>query len=274
MSLRAFVEDHRRIFVLTGAGCSTESGIPDYRDTNGDWKRQRPVEFQPFMRDPLMRSRYWARSLLGWRSFGTAEPNSAHRSLTSLERAGRIGLLVTQNVDGLHQAAGSRRVIDLHGRLDRVVCTTCAIGWRRSAWQAHLERRNAEWAGLDAPRAPDGDADLEGVDFASFDVPACPRCGGVVKPDVVFFGENVPPWRHSQAKAALAGSQAVLVVGSSLMVYSGYRYVVAAARQGKPVAAVNIGRTRADHLLALKVESPVGEVLDALARTLVPDAAC
>ncbi|MGI8701014.1 MAG: NAD-dependent protein deacetylase [Nocardioidaceae bacterium] len=267
MSLQSFVEEHRRIFVLTGAGCSTESGIPDYRDSNGDWKRQRPIEFRPFMQDPAMRSRYWARSLLGWRRFGSAEPNAAHRSLAALERAGRVGLLVTQNVDGLHQAAGSRRVIDLHGRLDRVVCTTCSSAWRRSAWQAHLADRNAGWAGLEAPQAPDGDADLEGVDFTSFDVPPCPHCGGVVKPDVVFFGENVPAWRHAQANAALSTSDAMLVAGSSLMVYSGYRYAVAAARQGKPIACVNLGRTRADHLLTLKVEAPVGEALSAVAET-------
>lgn len=264
MSLTAFVEEHRRIFVLTGAGCSTESGIPDYRDRDGAWKRRQPVEFQPFMRDPVMRSRYWARSLIGWRSFGGAEPNLAHRSLATLEAAGRVSLLVTQNVDGLHQAAGSRRVIDLHGRLDRVVCMSCHAGWRRTGWQAHLEQRNAAWSGLDAPVGPDGDADLEGLDFSTFEVPTCPRCGGVIKPDVVFFGENVPRWRHTQATAALASADAMLVVGSSLMVFSGYRYVVAASRLGIPVAAVNLGRTRADHLLALKVERPVGEALDDL----------
>jgi NAD-dependent SIR2 family protein deacetylase len=267
-SLRDFVSRHRRIFVLSGAGCSTESGIPDYRDVNGDWKRQKPVEFQPFMRDPMTRCRYWARSVIGWRSFGTAEPNLAHRALATLEHAGKVGLLVTQNVDGLHQAAGSRRVIDLHGRLDRVVCMSCHAGWRRTAWQAHLEERNASWTGIDAPAAPDGDADLEGVDFASFEVPGCPQCGGVIKPDVVFFGENVPRWRHAQAMAALGTSEAMLVVGSSLMVYSGYRYALAAARQGLPVAAVNIGRTRADHLLCLKVERPVGAVLDGLTGSL------
>lgn len=266
-SLHDFVAAHRRIFVLTGAGCSTESGIPDYRDADGNWKRQRPIEFQPFMRDPAARSRYWARSLLGWRGFGKAEPNAAHRALARLERAGSIGLLVTQNVDGLHQAAGSHRVIDLHGRLDRVVCTTCASGWRRDSWQAHLEKRNAGWVGLDAPQAPDGDADLDGVDFSSFDIPDCPRCAGIVKPDVVFFGENVPPWRHTQARAALDSSDAMLVVGSSLMVFSGYRYALAASKQGKPIAAVNLGRTRADHLLSLKVELPVGVALGPLADT-------
>jgi NAD-dependent SIR2 family protein deacetylase len=274
VSLQAFVEEHRRLFVLTGAGCSTESGIPDYRDGDGAWKRQKPIEFQPFMRDPVMRARYWARSLIGWRSFGKAEPNQAHRSLAALERAGRVGLLVTQNVDGLHQAAGSRRVIDLHGRLDRVVCMSCRTGWRRTAWQSHLEERNAAWTGLQAPVAPDGDADLDGLDFTAFEVPSCPRCKGIIKPDVVFFGENVPRWRHTQATAALACADAMLVIGSSLMVFSGYRYVVAATRLGIPVAAVNLGRTRADHLLTIKVESPVGTTLDQLTGALVATGGC
>jgi NAD-dependent SIR2 family protein deacetylase len=181
---------------------------------------------------------------------------------------------VTQNVDGLHQRAGSRRVIDLHGRLDRVVCTSCRTGWRRAGWQARLEERNAGWAGLDAPIAPDGDADLDQVDFAAFVVPACPSCGGTVKPDVVFFGENVPRWRHHQATDALSRSDAVLVVGSSLMVFSGYRYVVSAGKLGIPVAAVNLGRTRADHLLALKVVAPVGEALHTLAATVTAATGC
>lgn len=266
--LQDFVTGHRRLFVLTGAGCSTESGIPDYRDAKGEWKRQKPVEFQPFMRDPVTRQRYWARSLIGWRSFGRAAPNAAHRALVALERAGRLGLLVTQNVDGLHQQAGSRKVVDLHGRLDRVVCMSCHARWRRTAWQSHLEKCNAGWSELDAPAAPDGDADLEAADFSTFEVPPCPLCGGVVKPDVVFFGENVPRWRHAQAMAALGSADAMLVVGSSLMVFSGYRYALAAARQGKPIAAVNLGRTRADHLLSLKVEAPVGTALDDLARSV------
>ncbi len=264
-----FVAEHRRLFVLTGAGCSTASGIPDYRDANGDWKRQQPVQFQSFMGDPLMRARYWARSLIGWRSFGSAGPNDAHVALAELEQVGRVGLLVTQNVDGLHQAAGSRRVTDLHGRLDRVVCLMCRQTSGRAAWQQLLVSRNDGWAGLDAPIAPDGDADLDGLDFTGFDVPPCPRCGGVVKPDVVFFGENVPPWRHAQAKAALSTSDAMLVVGSSLMVHSGYRYAVGAARMGTPVIAVNLGRTRADHLLRFKVTAPAGETLRQLCDRLL-----
>lgn len=262
--LREFVDRHRSLFVLTGAGCSTESGIPDYRDVTGEWKRQTPVEYLPFMREPLMRARYWARSLIGWRSFGGAAPNAGHHALAALERAGRISLLVTQNVDGLHQAAGSQRVVDLHGRLDRVACTSCLHSSPRAAWQEHLEDLNASWVHLDAPIAPDGDADLVDVDFAGFAVPDCPRCGGVVKPDVVFFGESVPVWRHTQATAALTASDAMLVIGSSLMVHSGYRHAVAAAQLGKPVAAVNLGRTRADHLYSLKVTAPVGATLEQL----------
>ncbi len=268
--LHAFLTEHRCVFVLTGAGCSTESGIPDYRGLEGEWKRQRPIEFQPFVREPLMRSRYWARSLIGWRSFGRAAPNDAHRGLARLERHDRIGLLVTQNVDGLHQAAGSRRVVDLHGRLDRVACMSCRHTSTRAAWQLHLEDLNARWTLLDARVAPDGDADLDGLDFSGFVVPDCPRCGGVVKPDVVFFGESVPPWRHTQAMAALSRSDAMLVIGSSLMVHSGYRYALAAERLGLPVAAVNLGRTRADHLLALKVSAAAGPTLAALAALAAP----
>ncbi|HET7173497.1 MAG TPA: NAD-dependent protein deacetylase [Nocardioidaceae bacterium] len=263
--LADFVARHRRLFVLTGAGVSTGSGIPDYRDLDGSWKRRSPIELRDFVHDPLARSRYWARSLIGWRSFGAAEPNAAHRALARLEALGRIGLLVTQNVDGLHQAAGSHRVLDLHGRLDRVVCRDCGLTIPRWEWQQRLGRLNPGWLVLNAAIAPDGDADLEGLDFETFDVPDCPRCGGLVKPDVVFFGESVPAWRHERAMAALASADSMLVVGSSLMVFSGFRYARAAAAAGKPIAAVNLGRTRADDLLTLKVRADVGEALTSVA---------
>jgi NAD-dependent SIR2 family protein deacetylase len=263
--LQEFVEQHPRLLVLTGAGCSTGSGIPDYRDAEGRWKRQKPVLFQPFVRDDAVRRRYWARSLIGWRAFGSAAPNAAHHALALLERSGTVGLLVTQNVDGLHQAAGSRRVIDLHGRLDRVVCLSCRHTWPRADWQVVLERLNPQWRSFEAPVAPDGDADLDEADFGDFQVAGCPNCGGTIKPDVVFFGESVPPWRHAQATAALAKSDAMLVAGSSLMVHSGYRYALAAQRLGKPIAAVNLGRTRADSLLALKVRADAGTALAVLA---------
>lgn len=266
--LADFAQRHRRLFVLTGAGCSTESGIPDYRDANGDWKRAAPVTYQAFMGAEATRQRYWARSLIGWRVIGQARPGLAHRALARLEAAGRLELLLTQNVDGLHHAAGSRRVIDLHGRVDTVRCMACEARSPRVALQAELLRRNPDWAALDATAAPDGDADLEARDFSGFDIPACAYCGGLLKPDVVFFGENVPRERVGEALGALARADAVLVAGSSLMVYSGFRFVQAAVAAGKPVAAVNLGRTRADALLALKLEQPVGEVLDSLASAL------
>lgn len=254
----------RRLFVLTGAGCSTDSGLPDYRDGAGGWKRKPPIDFQTFMGGEPARARYWARGLVGWRRFGHARPNAAHRALAAMERDGAVALLVTQNVDGLHQAAGSRAVLDLHGRMVEVLCTAC--GWRgpRAHWQAQLEALNPLWAELDAPDAPDGDADLDGLDFTRFVVPGCPRCGGIVKPDVVFFGELVPRERYERAMAALDEADAVLVVGSSLMVHSGYRYVKEASLRGLPIAAVNRGRTRADDLLGLKVEQSCAEALAAL----------
>jgi NAD-dependent SIR2 family protein deacetylase len=193
-----------------------------------------------------------------------ARPNDAHRALAALESQGRITQLVTQNVDGLHQAAGSRGVIDLHGRIDVVRCMTCDLRVPRERVQTELEERNPYFASLDALEAPDGDAALDGIDFASFAVPACGACGGLLKPDVVFFGERVPPDRVHQAFAALEAADAMLVVGSSLMVYSGYRFTQAAARTGKPIAAVNLGTTRADELLALKVRERCADALSFL----------
>lgn len=260
-ALADFVNAHRRLFVLTGAGCSTDSGIPDYRDTAGDWKRSQPVTYQAFVGDEYTRRRYWARSLIGWRRFGNAVPNEAHHALQRLESHGRLQLLVTQNVDGLHQRAGSRNVVDLHGRLDQVRCMDCERRMPRASLQTELQRLNPGWAALEAVDAPDGDADLHGHDFAAFAVPPCAACGGLLKPDVVFFGENVPRQRVLDATAALGDADAVLVVGSSLMVFSGYRFVNAAARAGKPIAAVNLGRTRADALLTLKVEQPCAQAL-------------
>ena len=264
-SLAEFIERHPRLFVLTGAGCSTDSGIPDYRDANGEWKRAQPVMFQPFMADVQTRKRYWARSLIGWRYFGRARPNRAHVALAELERQDRIELLVTQNVDCLHEAAGSRNVVDLHGRLDAVRCMSCEQRVARSEFQQGLLVGNPTWAQLNAREAPDGDADLEGRDFSSFNVPPCQFCGGILKPDVVFFGESVPRDRVERAMQAVHEADAMLVVGSSLMVYSGYRFAQAAAEAGKPIAAVNLGRTRADHLLALKVNQSCAEALGCLA---------
>jgi NAD-dependent SIR2 family protein deacetylase len=268
--LRDFVERHQRLFVLTGAGCSTASGIPDYRDTNGEWKRARPVMLQDFLGNPLTRKRYWARSLVGWQRMHAARPNGAHHALAALESAGRVEQLVTQNVDGLHQAAGSRNVIDLHGRIDAVRCLECGTRVPRADVQSELVRRNPRFGRLDARVAPDGDADLEDAAFAEFDVPPCQACGGRLKPDVVFFGEGVPKERVARTTAALERSDAMLIIGSSLMVYSGYRLAAAMADAGKPIAAVNIGRTRADERLTLKVEE---DCAGALAFLLCPGGA-
>ncbi|MBS0416887.1 MAG: NAD-dependent protein deacetylase [Proteobacteria bacterium] len=252
-ALREFIDAHPKLFVLTGAGCSTGSGIPDYRDETGAWKRAQPVMFQAFMSDIHARRRYWARSLVGWRRFGHALPNDAHRALARLGQMGRTEALVTQNVDGLHQSAGSTNVIDLHGRLDTVRCMSCERRMHRADFQDWLLELNPSWEKLDARVAPDGDADLDGLDFSTFEIPACASCRGLLKPDVVFFGESVPRERVAAAMEAVERADAVLVVGSSLMVYSGYRFAHAAAKAGKPIAAVNLGRTRADDLLALKV---------------------
>jgi NAD-dependent SIR2 family protein deacetylase len=259
-----FVAKHLRLLVITGAGCSTAAGIPDYRDENGAWKQREPMRYQVFTGDPVARKRYWARSMLGWRTMAHAQPTAAHHALAQLERAGRINLLVTQNVDGLHQAAGSTNVVDLHGRIDTVCCLGCGARSPRRDLQEQLMARNPDWLGLDARSLADGDADLEGRDFAAFEVPDCPACGGLLKPDVVFFGESVPRDRMAAVREALAQADAVLVAGSSLMVYSGYRFVEEAVATGKPVAAVNRGRTRADPVLTFKLEAEVGEVIKVL----------
>jgi len=262
--LQAFIGRHQRLFVLTGAGCSTNSGIPDYRDADGQWKRAQPMTFQAFMGGHSARQRYWARSLVGWRIFSRVRPNRAHEALARLERMGKSELLLTQNVDRLHQAAGSDGVVDLHGRLDRVRCMECGRRISRQVMQDRLVRLNPAWAGLSAAHGPDGDAELDHADFSTFVVPPCAVCGGLLKPDVVFFGESVPKDRVDAAVRALGRADAMLVVGSSLMVYSGFRFVQAAARAGKAIAAVNLGRTRADPLLALKVEQPCADALSFL----------
>ena len=262
--LHHFVHRHPRLLVLTGAGVSTASGIPDYRDLEGGWKRPAPMTLQQFMGSELARARYWARSMIGWHNVARAQPNAAHRALAELERRGHIELLVTQNVDRLHQRAGSRKVVDLHGRLDRVRCMACRRRLDRDGFQQQLEQANPDWLQHEAEIAPDGDVYLEGVDFSRFEIPPCPHCGGVLKPDVVYFGEGVPRHRVHRANRALKCADALLVAGSSLMVFSGYRFAAMAQRLGKPVAAINHGHNRADPILHLKIEADCGEALNAL----------
>jgi NAD-dependent SIR2 family protein deacetylase len=263
-----FVTRYRRLTVLTGAGVSTGSGIPDYRDHNGDWKRPAPVQYRAFVSQEATRQRYWARSLVGWIRFSEARPNTAHRALAAMERLGHIRQLLTQNVDRLHQQAGSRQVLDLHGRLDRVVCLDCGALTARALLQEQMASDNPEFARLAAEVGPDGDAELAGIDYGGFRVPGCSRCGGNLKPDVVMFGETLPRARVTAALDALLASDALLVIGSSLMVYSGFRFCRVAAEHGLPIAAINRGRTRADDLFSLKIDAPCEQVLPPLAATL------
>jgi len=264
--LRRWVAAHRRVFVLTGAGCSTASGIPDYRDENGDWKRRPPVMIQPFRERTDVYRRYWARAYAGWPRFSAAEPSAAHCALAAWESAGTLTQLVTQNVDRLHQRAGSRAVIDLHGRLDEVVCLGCGARTSREAVQTTMSADNPAWSATPST-APDGDADITAAAIESFVPPRCNRCGGLLKPDVVFFGENVPLPRVDDARRALARADGLVVAGSSLMVYSGFRFVRQAHELGLPIAIVNRGLTRGDGFAELKVEGDVGTLLgDALMR--------
>lgn len=264
-ALSAFLQRHRRLMVLTGAGCSAPSGIPDYRDRDGGWKHSKPMTLAEFIGSAAARRRYWAGSLRGWPRVRDARPNPAHDALARLERRGRIARLVTQNVDGLHQKAGTRGVVDLHGRLDRVDCLECGGQVSREDVQRLLAAWNpglvgTHGAGVDGEVRPDGDSSVARP-VAELRVPNCPQCGGVLKPGVVFFGESVPRERVRDAAAAIADADALLVVGSSLMVYSGYRFVQAAVERRIEVAAVNLGRTRADAELSLKVEADCAALL-------------
>ena len=262
-ALAEFLDTHTRVTVLTGAGISTGSGIPDYRDRDGNWKHAKPMQFAEFKGTLAGRRRYWARSFIGWGRMSAADPNHAHRALAALEQRDRIDTLVTQNVDGLHSQAGSERVVDLHGRLDHVICLDCGWGEDRPSWQARLESANPEWNQGVIAWKPDGDAVLADEDTSRFEVPPCPACGGIVKPDVVFFGENVPKERVDAGYAAVDRSDALLVIGSSLMVFSGLRFPRRAHELGKPIAIVNRGKTRADDLATLRLDADCGAVLNA-----------
>lgn len=253
-----------RWFVLTGAGCSTLSGIPAYRDESGAWRHKAPIQFREFVHNEAIRRRYWARSFVGFERVHRAEPNGAHRALVRFERLGRARLLVTQNVDGLHQKAGSVGVVDLHGQIAEVECLSCRARLHRAALQQRLLDANPWLASTrSSGPTPDGDAELDPSACEDLVVPSCELCGGVLKPAVVFFGENVPKPRIEDAYRALAESDALLVVGSSLMVFSGYRFAHRAAELAKPVVIINNGLTRADTLAELKLRGECGALLDA-----------
>lgn len=260
-ALIEFVDQYPRLWVLTGAGVSTDSGIPAYRDHNGRWLRSDPIQHQDFINSHPFRQRYWARSLLGWQSMRRAKPNAAHTALAAMENSGRIHQLVTQNVDGLHQAAGSQSVIDLHGNLQHVICLQCNTSSARSAMQTRLAAANPQLSESVSSMRPDGDAEIDALDLSEVSVPNCELCNGVLKPDVVFFGASVPKPRVQQALDSLAEADALLVVGSSLKVYSGFRFCKTAQQLGKPIVIINQGITRADDIATLKIEQNCGTAL-------------
>jgi NAD-dependent SIR2 family protein deacetylase len=254
------------VVVLSGAGLSTESGIPDYRGETGRTRRGEPMTYQTFTASAAARQRYWARSHLGWRHIAGAAPNSGHDAVAALERSGLVRAVITQNVDGLHQAAGARNVTELHGSLHRVVCLSC---WERSPRRAlddRLRMANPSWHERAAAVNPDGDVALE--DTAGFVIVDCEGCGGVLKPDVVFFGENVPRDRVAACYDLVSAASALVVLGSSLTVMSGFRYVRHAASLGIPVVIVNQGATRGDSLAVATLDAPLGAALSAVTREL------
>lgn len=258
----------RRAVALTGAGISTESGIPDYRGGGTLRRARNPIQYREFVHDPDGRRRYWARSAIGWARFRAARPNPAHRAAAALEQAGALAGIITQNVDRLHSAAGSRRVVELHGALAEVRCLDCGTVESRDRVQERLLALNPGWEQRQARSAPDGDAELPAALVEEFRVAGCDHCAGTLKPNVVFFGESVPRATVDAAWTLLDEAEVLLVIGSSLAVFSGYRFVRRAAERGLPIAIVNLGQTRGDPLATLRIEARAGELLPRLVRAL------
>ena len=254
------------VVILSGAGLSTESGIPDYRGPSGLARRAEPMTYQTFVGGAAARQKYWARSHLGWRHIAGAAPNLGHRAVADLERRGLLAGIITQNVDGLHQAAGARRVIELHGGLDRVVCLGCGARTPRERLAQRLRMANPGLEAQATQASPDGDAWLADDEVAHFSVLDCESCDGMLKPDVVFFGENVPRSRVEDCNAIVGRASALVVLGSSLTVMSGYRFVRLAARLAIPVAIINLGPTRGDAEASLILNAPLGQTLTWLAK--------
>ncbi|MBI5924153.1 MAG: NAD-dependent protein deacetylase [Aquabacterium sp.] len=259
---------HGPFAAITGAGLSTASGIPAYRDEHGQWQHARPIQHQAFLTSETVRRRYWARSFLGWPRIKACQPNAGHTALAMLEQQGWLTGLITQNVDGLHQKAGSQTLIELHGALAEVVCLSCRTRLPRSTLQAQLDASNAGFSPVMSSQAPDGDVHLEDSAYAAFQPPVCPECAGILKPDVVFFGDNVPRDRVQAATHMVAQAHGLIVVGSSLMVYSGFRFADLAHKLGKPVVAINHGITRADSMLTVKIDQECAATLINLTQIL------
>ncbi|MBO3744315.1 NAD-dependent protein deacetylase [Actinoplanes flavus] len=253
------------VVVLSGAGLSTDSGIPDYRGPSGSARRSTPMTYQTFTGDPVARRRYWARSHLGWRTIGGAHPNDGHRAVARLQESGLVDGVITQNVDGLHQAAGARDVIELHGNLSRIVCLDCGALSGRHELEERLTAANPGFAAVATTVNPDGDVELDDAEAAGFRVVDCRACGGVLKPDVVYFGETVPADRVAGAFGLLQRARTLLILGSSLTVMSGRRFVLRAVRDGIRVAIVNRGVTRGEPYADLVIDAPLGVILPNLA---------
>ena len=253
------------VVVLSGAGLSTDSGIPDYRGPSGSARRTTPMTYQAFTRDPVARRRYWARSHLGWRTIGEARPNDGHRAVARLQELGALDGIITQNVDGLHQAAGATDVVELHGNLARITCLDCGELTTRTALADRLDATNPDFAATASAINPDGDAELDDTELDGFTVVDCTGCGGMLKPDVVYFGETVPPERVARSFELVGDARTLLVLGSSLTVMSGRRFVLRAVKDGVRVAIVNRGVTRGEPYAGLLVDAPLGIVLPHLA---------
>lgn len=258
----------RRVVALTGAGCSTESGIPDYRGPDRPPRTRPPIQHREFVDRADARRRYWARSMLGWPRLAAARPNRGHEALAVLERVGAVVGLITQNVDGLHHGADSREVVELHGALRRVRCLACDRVTGRDELQRRLHEVNPDWMARGGETAPDGDSDLADGEVRDFAVVACAACGGVLMPDVVFFGGSVPRATLDAAWAMFDRAEALLVIGSSLTVFSGFRFVRRAAERGVPIGILNRGPTRGDDHAAVRLDARAGVALPALARAL------
>ena len=269
--LSRFLEANPRVVVLTGAGISASSGIPTYRDGDGVWQHNKPISHQEFLQDAARRQRYWARSMAGWPAIRDALPGAGHRALSELETMGNISLLITQNVDRLHQQSGSQQIIDLHGRLDRVNCLDCGNVYEREFIQQLLARDNDPPYCEKTTTRPDGDADLPEDYVNSFTPPSCKKCCGLLMPDVVFFGGTVPKPRVASCMAAIDQSDALLAIGSSLQVFSGFRFCRHSVASGKPLAIINPGTTRADDLATLQIHRDCGPLLQSVAAACTQD---
>ncbi len=267
-ALISALQNKKKIWILTGAGISAPSGIPTYRNDRGEWKSANPIQHNEFINHESYRQRYWARSMVGWKLTGRTKPNAAHHAISALQKTGKVFQIVTQNVDGLHNIAGTENVIDLHGRLSEIKCLICNKVSKRKDYQPRLVNNNPELDDYKATIMPDGDANVENFDMSKISIPACKDCGGVLMPNVVFFGGIVPRPRVEKAFNTLAESDCILVIGSSLKVFSGFRFPRWASQNNLPMYAVNQGKMRGQELFDVILAESCEEILPVIAREM------